>query len=202
MPHHLLEVFMKKKTVEQERQWAIEQYGKTRNPSNSYLSLGRSKAWFYKWLARYAPDDPGWNLDRPRRPFSSPHHTARDIEAIIKLTRLSLYNHGVFCGAQAILWELEEQGLTPLPSLRTINRILTRHALTHRRTGRYEPKGAKYPDLPAKAPNARHQADFVGPRHLRGKNGTLRFYSLNVVDLSTGRCGTATLVQSERVRGL
>jgi hypothetical protein len=109
------------------------------------------------------------------------------------MTRLSLYNHGVFCGAQAILWELEEQAIKPLPSLRTINRILTRHALTHRRTGRYEPKGAKYPDLPAKTPNARHQADFVGPRHLRGENGTLRFYSLNVVDLSTGRCGTQPL---------
>ena len=81
-----------------------------------------------------------------------------------------------------------------MPSLRTTNRILHRHDLTHRRTGRYEPKGAKYPDLPAKGPNARHQADFVGPRHLRGEHGTLRFYSLNVVDLSTGRCGTQPLL--------
>jgi len=106
------------------------------------------------------------------------------------VTRLSLDHQGVFCGAQAILWELEAQRINPLPSLRTINRTLNHHALTHRRTGRYEPKGAKYPDLPAKVPNARHQADFVGPRYLKGANGTLRFYSMNVVDLSTGRCGT------------
>ncbi len=106
------------------------------------------------------------------------------------MTRLSLYNQGLFCGAQAILWEMEEQDVQPLPSLRTINRILSRNDLTHRRTGRYEPKGAPYPNLPARVPNFRHQADFVGPRHLRGKNKALRFYSMNAVDLSTGRCGT------------
>jgi hypothetical protein len=116
-----------------------------------------------------------------------------EVEEIVKVTRLSLYNQGIFCGAQAILWELEEQSIAPLPSLRTINRILNRHELTHRRTGRYEPKGTPYPDLPAKAPNDRHQADFVGPRHLRGDRGTLRFYSLNVVDLSTGRCANQPL---------
>ena len=110
------------------------------------------------------------------------------------MIRLSLYNQDLFCGAQAILWELEEQNVQPLPSLWTINRILNRNDLTHRRTGRYEPKGARYPDLPVRAPNFRHQADFAGPRHLRGKAGPLRFYSMNVVDLSTGRCGTQPLL--------
>jgi len=73
------------------------------------------------------------------------------------------------------------------------SRILTRNDLTHRRTGRYEPKGTPYPNLIAKVPNFRHQADFVGPRYLRGKAGSLRFYSMNIVDLSTGRCGTQPL---------
>lgn len=77
-----------------------------------------------------------------------------------------------------------------MPSLRTINRILSRNDLTRRRTGRYEPRGAPYPNLPARVPNFRHQADFVGPRHLRAKKGVLRFYSINTVDLNTGRCGT------------
>jgi transposase InsO family protein len=110
------------------------------------------------------------------------------------LTRLSLYNQDLFCGAQAISWELEEQNVQPLPSLRTINRILSRNDLTHRRTGRYEPKGVPYPALPAKTPNYRHQADFVGPRHLRAEKGPLRFYSMNVVDLATSRCGTQPLL--------
>ena len=109
------------------------------------------------------------------------------------MTRLSLYNKGLFCGAQAISWELEEQQVRPLPSLRTINRILKRHDLTHRRTGRYEAKGVPYPSWPTHIPNERHQADFIGPRHLRGRAGAIRFYSMNVVDLATGRCGTQPL---------
>ena len=111
------------------------------------------------------------------------------MEALIKLTRLSLYNQDVFCGAQAIYWELSEQGISPLPSLRTINRIINRNDLTHRRTGRYEAKGVPYPEFKSKCPNQRQQLDFVGPRHLRGTQGTTRFYSLNVVDLATKRCG-------------
>jgi hypothetical protein len=152
--------------------------------------MGRSKAWLYKWLDRYDPEDPDWCRDKSRLPRTNPLRTAREIEEIVKLTRLSLYNQGLFCGAQAILWELEEQDVQSLPSLRTINRILRRNELTHQRTGRYKPKGARYPNLPARVPNFRHQADFVGPRHLRGDKAALRFYSMNVVDLGTGRCGT------------
>jgi len=172
---------------------AVQRYHDGESPESIYLSLGRSKAWLYKWLDRYEPDNPDWYRDRPRSPLTSPQRTVREIEEIIKLTRLSLYNQDLFCGAQAIRWELEEQNVQPIPSLRTINRILSRNNLTHRRTGRYEPKGAPYPSLPAKLPNFRHQADFVGPRHLRGKAGPLRFYSMNVVDLNTGRCGTQPL---------
>lgn len=80
--------------------------------------------------------------------------------------------------------------MKPIPSLRTINRILVRNDLTNRRTGRYQPKGKAYPVLPAELPNQTHQADLVGPRYLKGP---VRFYSLNVVDLSTGRCGIEPL---------
>lgn len=109
----------------------------------------------------------------------------QEVVEVVKLTRLSLYNQGVFCGAQAIRWELQALDFAPLPSLRTINGILVREDLTHRRTGRYEPKGRAYPVLAAQAPNQVHQADFVGPCFLRGP---VRFYSYNSVDLATGRC--------------
>lgn len=115
------------------------------------------------------------------------------MEECIKMTRLSLYNQDLFCGAQAIYWELSEQGHSPLPSTRTINRIISRNDLSHRRTGRYEPKGVPYPVFTSERPNQRHQMDFVGPRHLRGHLGTIRFYSLNVVDLATKRCGVQPL---------
>ena len=102
------------------------------------------------------------------------------------MVRLSFYNIGLFCCDQAILWELEDMQVQPLPSLRTINRILNRHGLTHRRTGRYEPKGKRYPELPALVPNQTHQIDLVGPCYLQGP---IRFYSLNTVDVSINRCG-------------
>src|SRR5258708_31950542 len=76
-------------------------------------------------------------------------------------------------------------GLEDHPSVRTINRILNREELTHRRTGRYEPKGRKYPKLSAQGANEVHEMDYVGPCYLQGP---IRFYSLNSVDLATGRC--------------
>ena len=102
------------------------------------------------------------------------------------MVRLNLYNQDLFCGAQAILWEMEDLGAKPLPSIRTINRILARNELTHRRTGKYEAKGTLYPALPSMFPNQTHQADFVGPCYLKGP---IRFYSLNIVDTATVRCG-------------
>ena len=60
-----------------------------------------------------------------------------EIEEIVKLVRLNLYNRGLPCGDKVIRSEMEEACVNPLPSLRTINRILDRHGLTHRRTGHY-----------------------------------------------------------------
>ena len=74
----------------------------------------------------------------------------------------------------------------PVPSLSSIGRILTRRELTHRRTGHYEPKGKKYPELPAIMPNQTHQLDLVGPCYLTGPT---RFYSLHIVDVAINRCG-------------
>jgi transposase InsO family protein len=102
------------------------------------------------------------------------------------MVRLSLYNKGDFCGNQAIQWELIDMEVQPVPSLSTIGRILRRRQLTHRRTGRYIPKGKKYPELPALLPNQTHQVDLVGPCYL---TGPIRFYSLNAVDTAINRCG-------------
>jgi transposase InsO family protein len=102
------------------------------------------------------------------------------------MVRLGLYNQDLFCGAEAILWEMEDLGAKPLPSVRTINRILARNELTHRRTGKYEAKGTAYPVLPSALPNQTHQADLVGPCYLKG---SVRFYSLNIVNTATVRCG-------------
>lgn len=176
-----------KKKQRRDRELAVERYLKGERLSTIAGSLGYSRRWVYKWVARYHLSEAAaeWYEEQSRCPHSNPRQVSSEIVAAVKLARLHLYNQGLFCGAQAITWELEDLGVSPRPSLRTVNRILDREGLTHRRTGRYEPKGKKYPQLPSERVNQVHQTDFVGPCYL---NGPVRFYSLNSVDLTTGRC--------------
>jgi putative transposase len=65
--------------------------------------------------------------------------TKQEIEEIVVFTRLELYNRVLPCGPKAIQKRLDEFYLvTPLPSERTIARILEKQCLTHGRTGCYE----------------------------------------------------------------
>jgi transposase InsO family protein len=175
-----------KKKLHQERAAAVQRYLAGEDPESICASLKRSTRWLYKWLARHIPDDSSWHKDLSHRPFVSPHRTPAEIERIVEVVRWSLYNKGVFCGDQAIRWEMEDMNVQPLPSVRTIGRILSRRGLTHRRTGRYESKGKKYPSLPALVPNQTHQVDLVGPCYL---TGPIKFYSLHAVDIAINRCG-------------
>jgi len=170
----------------QHRILAVQRFKNGESPESICTSLGKSKFWLYKWVKRHNEEEASWCDDRSRRPLSTPNRTPAEIEEIVKLVRLNLYNQDLFCGAQAILWELEDLGVKPLPSIRTINRILAKNELTHRRTGKYEAKGTLYPVLPSMLPNQTHQADLVGPCYLKGP---VRFYSLNIVDTATVRCG-------------
>jgi len=181
----ILGVFMKDE-ITQQRILAVQRFLNGEKPESICASLGRSKSWLYKWVERRLNEDDAWSESRPRQPLNVTSRTPKEIEEIVKIVRLNLYNQDLFCGAQAILWELEDLGIKPLPSLRTINRILSRSGLTHRRTGKYEAKGTAYPKLPSLLPNQSHQADLVGPCYLKGP---LRFYGLNVVDTATVRCG-------------
>ena len=179
------------KDSKRRRKLAVKRLLKGESPSAICASLGKSRSWLYKWVTRFDPDDPTWCQDRSRRPINSPHRTPIEIEEIVKMIRLNLYNNNLFYGAQAIRWEMEDLGVFPLPSERTINRILARNDLTHRRTGRYEPKGIPYPVLPSERPNQTHQADLVGPCFLKGP---IRCYSQNAVDVATGRSGAEPLL--------
>lgn len=66
-----------------------------------------------------------------------PRFLPTQIEQLVVLERLHLYNRGVPCGARAIRQILEHQEIRPLPSVSSIHRILVRYGLTHRRTGHY-----------------------------------------------------------------
>lgn len=172
--------------IEQYRIWAVERFKKGESPESICTSLGKSRSWLYKWIQRFQKEDDSWSCSQSRRPGLPEGRIPTEIEEIVKMVRLNLYNRDLFCGAQAILWELEDLGVLPLPSIRTINRMLSRNSLTHRRTGKYEAKGTIYPCLPSSHPNQTHQADLVGPCYLKGP---IRFYSLNVINTATIRCG-------------
>lgn len=176
---------MKEETTQQ-RILAVQQFKNGESPESICTSFNKSKAWLYKWNKRYADNDASWSESRSCRPLSSPDHMPAEVVEIVKIVRLNLYNQDLFCGAQAIHWEMEDLGVEPLPSIRTINRILSRHGLTQRRTGKYEAKGTAYPALPSARSNQTHQVDLVGPCFLKGP---VRFYSLNVIDTATVRCG-------------
>ena len=70
-------------------------------------------------------------------PYNIIPRTAEEMEEIVIMIRLHLYNRDLPCGAKAIRRQLENDGGIPLPSLSTINRILRRNCLTHGRTGHY-----------------------------------------------------------------
>lgn len=64
-------------------------------------------------------------------------YSPKEIEEIVIMERLYLYNNGLSYGAKAISKTMKHKGIRPLPSITTINRILSRNCLTHRRTGYY-----------------------------------------------------------------
>jgi putative transposase len=174
-----------RKKILQQRVVAVQRYRAGGSPQSICTALGKTKPWLYKWVSRYTPDDPTWCNDQSRRPRCSPFRTPAEIERIVEMVRLNLYNKGDFSGSQAIQWEMIDMEVQPVPSLSTIGRILRRRELTQRRTGRYIPKGKKYPKLPTLLPNQTHQADLVGPCYL---TGPIRFYSLHAVDTAINRC--------------
>lgn len=179
------------------RKTAIERADNGEDHETIWTSLGKSRAWFYKWLKRYRQGDDDWFSERSRTPVIHASRTKAEIEEIVQFARGVLYNQDLFYGAQAILWQLKDWNVEPVPSLRTINRILRRHDLTHKRTGRYRPKGVPYPAPEASRPNDVHQADFIGPRFLHSGTDKSRFYVFNCIDIATGRCAVQAITDGK-----
>jgi len=77
-------------------------------------------------------------LAREETAFASPR-PPEEVEQIVALARLDLYNRNRPCGAGALQRHLQDHAhLRPLPSRRRIGQILIQYGLTHGRTGWYE----------------------------------------------------------------
>lgn len=86
-----------------------------------------AKSWLYKWKARYQADNPAWATRWSTQPQRKPSQTPRPVVERILILSRTLGHQGHQGKAAAIHQELTQQGIEPIPSRRTIYRILQRH---------------------------------------------------------------------------
>lgn len=98
--------------------------------------LKRTERWFHKWWQRYLTSGPEGLYDLTRANHQVVNRTPPHIERAILSVRRRLAARATpdtrytLLGAATIRQELEALGLSPLPSLRTIERVLERSHLT------------------------------------------------------------------------
>lgn len=112
---------------EHRRRQALERYIAGDKIDDICREMHCAKSWLYKWKDRYRQDDPTWAQTRSRRPQTQAARTPQEIEQAITRLRQALTQTGGPAGAGAIQQALRQQGLEPVPSPRTIDRILQRH---------------------------------------------------------------------------
>src|SRR6185369_3370894 len=126
-------------THEQRRQRAIDRYLAGDPIEDICQALACSKSWLYKWRERSLATDPSWSAARSRRPRTTPTTTPQRIAQVVVALRQTLAQQGHDCGATAIQQALAQQGIAPVPSQRTIYRILHRYAKEVIETNHYPP---------------------------------------------------------------
>ena len=112
---------------EQRRRQAIDHYLAEDKVEDICRQLACAKSWLYKWRDRYDAHKPAWAQERSTRPKSHPTQTPEHVERAVVSLRLTLLHNGTGGGAAAIIQMLTQQGIEPVPSRRTIYRILHRH---------------------------------------------------------------------------
>jgi hypothetical protein len=138
-------------------------------------TLERGRDWFYKWWGRYQAEGAHGLRDRSHAPQARPMRLSDELRGTILTIRDRLMRrHGPreryrLAGAPTIRHELACLGVEPLPSLRTIERVLNAAGRTSP-AFRLQPAvgGSDYPRWPVGRSNQRHQLDLVGPRYLKG----------------------------------
>ena len=137
--------------------------------------LEHSREWFYKWWNRYQEEGASGLRDRSHAPQSSPHRWSGEMrQAILDVRDRLMRRRGPreryrLAGAATIRHELACLGYEPLPSIRTIERVLQQGGRTSP-AFRPEPctRSSSYPTIRVTHSNQRHQLDLIGPRYLKG----------------------------------
>lgn len=131
--------------------------------------FGISRKTGYKWLDRAASGGPALS-DRSRRPRSSPHRTAEEMEAAV----LAVRSEHPCWGGRKIARRLRDLGGTAVPAPATVTAILRRHGIA---LGPASTTGP-FQRFERAQPNALWQMDFKG--HFALASG--RCHPLTVLD--------------------
>lgn len=108
------------------RHQALDTYRADDKVEEICRQLACAKSWLYKWRKRYDAPTPAWGQERSTRPKHSPTHTPEHVARAIVSLHVTLRHNGTG-GAAAIIQALAQQGIEPVPSRRTIDRIVHRH---------------------------------------------------------------------------
>jgi len=154
-------------------------------------NLQRSRRWFHKWWNRYLEFGPDGLFDLTHAAHQvagrMPPALERTIVTIRRRLEARLHPGARYqlIGASSILAELRALHIQPLPSERTIERVLQRLGITlpRVRLARWV-STTTYPTPTARTSNDLHQVDSVGPLYLKGKRQ--RYYILVCKDVFDG----------------
>lgn len=174
------------------RRRAIELFKAGTKVGDICREVGRTRQWLAKWRRRF--DELGERglasrSHAPKRhPWTTPQRIVRAVLAAReRLERRARGRGFAGIGADAVAWELELGRVRPLPSRRTIERVLARAGRTsHVVPAAPRPPVGPYPYPRANAPGDLQETDLVGPRYLRTPRGPLCFFSFNTVDVAGG----------------
>ena len=117
---------MSQRTI-QRRHQALDKYLADDKIEDICRQLTCAKSWLYKWRKRYDATNPAWGQARSTRPKYSPTQTPEHVARAIVSLHVTLRQNDTGGGATVILQALTQQGIAPMPSRRTIDRILRRY---------------------------------------------------------------------------
>jgi transposase len=172
-------------TLEEERKSAIHLLHTRQSVTAVAEEMGRSTRWVRKCRQRYEAE--GWEglKDQSRRPHQYARVTTEAQKQAIGKARSELEaaasaGQGLkYIGGQAIRTRLREQGIEPLPSVSTIERVIRAAGMT-RPYQREKPTEIRYPSLKVKQPQPLIQIDIV-PHYLKGGQSAACFNAIDVV---------------------
>jgi transposase InsO family protein len=171
----------------EERKTAIHLLRSGRSPTEVAQELNRSVGWVYKWQVRHKQESWAGLQGQSQAPKRHGRRISSEVRQAIRQARSELEAEAAdpknlkYIGAPAVQARLDQDQnkVAPLPSLRTIERVLTAAEMTNRHSSASKPK-IEYPRLRPAHPHHLIQVDIV-PHYLLGGEAVACFNALDVV---------------------